>query len=99
MDCDDMFTSMEDDSDRDFISSITAEVIGCLNCSQFFEKLDDLLCPTEGLGSHPEECNRDYKLSQAILREAGFDTADLEDIFDVLRAQEDAATVRFFTMS
>ncbi len=77
---------MEDDADRDFIASITPDVMGCLNRSQFFVKLDDVLCPTD-TGSQPKECSGDYKLSEAILREAGYDATDLEDIFDVLRAQ------------
>lgn len=75
---------MDDNPDRDFISSITPDVMGCLDRSQFFAKLDDLLCPTEGTG---KECGGDYKLSQALLQEAGYDSVDLQDIFDVLRAQ------------
>ena len=78
---------MDDSPDRDFISSITTDVMGCLGRSQFFAKLDDLLCPTGGTGPQAKECCGDYKLSEAILREAGYDSLDLQDIFDVLRAQ------------
>ena len=55
--------------------------------------------PTEGTGSQPNECGGDYKLSEAILREAGYDSAALEDIFDVLRAQGGCCDCEILDMS
>lgn len=76
------FTAMDDD----LIAGITADVMTCLNRAQFFEKLDALFCPKES--SIPRKsCAGDYKISEAILRNVGFDAGDLEDIFNVLRSQ------------
>ena len=76
---------MGDDSHSDIISSITPDVMRCLRRSQFFERLDDVLCPREG--SSPRQCSGDYTLSEPILRDAGYDPEDVQEIFDVLRSQ------------
>jgi hypothetical protein len=76
---------MDDDSHNDLVSSITPFVMNCLRRSQFFERLDDLLCPKEG--STPRDCNGDYALSEPILKEAGYYSEAVQDIFDVLRSQ------------
>ena len=75
---------MHDSTDSDLIAAITPDVMACLRRSQFFEKLDDLLSPTEG-GSG--SCHGDYRLSEDILRSGGYDSEELRDIFDVLRSQ------------
>jgi len=72
--------------DSDFIASITPDVMACLNLSQFFEQLDDLLCPKEKSRAR-EVCQGNYSLSKRVLDLAGFDPTDVEDIFDVLRSQ------------
>jgi hypothetical protein len=73
------------DSD-DFTSSITPDVMTCLHRSEFFQRLDDLLCPTTS--DHVREvCRGDYRLATTLLEGSGFDSTDLEDIFDVLRSQ------------
>jgi hypothetical protein len=79
-----MFTCMTGPDD-DLIASITPDVMRCLDQSNFFEKLDDVLCPEDD--SHPREsCSGDYRLSESILRASGFEVSDFADIFDVLRA-------------
>jgi len=77
---------MEADPDHDLIASITSDVMKCLQRSKFFEKLDDILSPSDG--SQPQEiCNGNYRLSEAILQESGFGSSDFADIFNVLRSQ------------
>ena len=77
---------MTADPDSDSISSIAPDVMKCLRRVQFFERLDDLLCPKGDSGQY-ENCAGDYKISRRILESAGFDSDDLEDMFAVLRAQ------------
>ena len=91
-----MFTCMEAEPDPDLISSITPDVMTCLERSGFFRKLDDLLRPEDHSLPHAD-CRADYELSKSILQEAGFDSSELTDIFGVLRSQEDAATAKFST--
>ena len=76
---------MGDDSHNDLISSITPDVMASLMRSQFFERLDDLLCPRDG--SSPRECSGDYRLSEPILRDAGHDPEAVQEVFDVLLSQ------------
>jgi hypothetical protein len=77
---------VESDPDDDLIASITPDVMGCLQRSKFFEKLDDILSPSDG--SQPlDSCLGNYKLSESVLRASGFDSLDLTDIFDVLKSQ------------
>jgi hypothetical protein len=76
---------MGNDWDKDLISSITPDVMTSLRRSQFFERLDDLLCPSKD--SKPRKCCGDFTLSEPILREAGYDSEAVQDIFDVLRSQ------------
>jgi hypothetical protein len=71
---------------RELISSITPDVMTCLERERFFEKLDDLLSPSEN-SRERENCAGDYKLSETILRAAKFSSEDMGDIFDVLRSQ------------
>ena len=70
----------------DFISSIAPDVMKCLRRVQFFERLDDLLCPKGDSGQH-EVCDGDDRIIKHILGAAGFDSEDLKDMFAVLRAQ------------
>jgi Protein of unknown function (DUF2695) len=81
-----MVTRMDGCTDSDLISSITPDVMACLRRAHFFERLDDRLSP-EGGHEAREVCGGNYKLSKSILEVAGFDSADLEDIFNVLRSQ------------
>jgi len=77
---------MEADADDELIASITPDVMKCLIRSGFFEKLDDLLCPTDD-SRQREGCHGDYKLSESILSASEFEHTDLDDIFGVLRSQ------------
>jgi len=77
---------MDADSDNDLIADITPDVMECLERSKFFGKLDDILSPIDGSQPH-ESCLGNYKLSESILRAAGFDSSDLGDIFDVLKSK------------
>jgi len=81
-----MVSPMDDGIDSDLILSITPDLMACLRRSHFFERLDGLLCPERGLQAR-EVCGGNYKLSKSILEVAGFDSADLEDVFNVLRSQ------------
>jgi Protein of unknown function (DUF2695) len=81
-----MFARMESASDDDLISSITPDVMKCLGRCDFFEKLDDLLSP-EGRSTPSPSCDATFKLSESILNGAGFDRAELTDIFAVLRSK------------
>jgi hypothetical protein len=74
------------DPDDELIASIAPDVMGRLDRSGFFEKLDDLLCPEDP--SHSSAgCGGDSALSEPILRAAGFKGSDLADIFAVLRSK------------
>lgn len=81
-----MVSPMDIGPDSDLIASITPDVMTCFRRSHFFERLDDLLCPTADSGQR-EVCGGDYKISKRILEAAGFDSDDLRDMFAVLRAQ------------
>jgi Protein of unknown function (DUF2695) len=77
---------MESASDDDLISSIAPDVIKCLGRCGFFEKLDGLLSPEDD--SIPAQgCDGTYKLTESILITAGFEQAELADIFGVLRSK------------
>ena len=54
--------------------------------SLFFERLDDLLFPKED-SNQREVCVGNYELSKRVLEASGFDSDDLQEILDVLRAQ------------
>jgi hypothetical protein len=82
----DMFTRMADGADSDLIASITPDVMTCLRRSQFFERLDDLLCPKVGAGQRAS-CAGDYRIATTVLEDTGFDSTELEDIFNVLKSQ------------
>lgn len=73
------------DEDSDHVSSITPDVMICLDRAGFFRKLDDILCPADGSPAGGS-CAGDYTLSKSILQAAGFDPFDLSDIFGVLGA-------------
>ena len=77
---------MEADPDDDLIKLITPDVMKCLDYEDFFEKLDDLLCPKDRSRIR-EECRSDYTLTESILQAAGFDPSELSDILSVLRSK------------
>ena len=77
---------MADGADSDLISSITPDVMTCLRRAQFFERLDDLLSP-EASTNKQAFCAGDYRIATAVLEDTGFDSNELEDIFNVLKSQ------------
>jgi hypothetical protein len=79
-----MFDSVDADPDTEFIGSIAPDVMKCLVRDRFFEKLDDLLSPQDESISH-QKCSGDYKHSESVLLDSGFQRTDLGDIFAVLR--------------
>jgi Protein of unknown function (DUF2695) len=81
-----MVSLMDTGPDSDLIAAITPDVMTCFRRSHFFERLDDLLCPTAESGQR-EVCGGEYKISKRVLEAAGFDSDDLKDMFAVLRAQ------------
>jgi hypothetical protein len=81
-----MFTRMADGADSDLISSITPDVMACLLRLQFFERLDELLCPQTS-ASKQAFCAGDYRIATTVLEDTGFGSTELEDIFSVLKSQ------------
>ena len=81
-----MFARMEPDSDDELISSIAPDVMTCLGRCSFFEKLDELLSPEDN-SSSVEKCDGSFRLSETILVAAGFDRAELKEIFAVLHSK------------
>jgi hypothetical protein len=73
-------------ADNELIASITPDVMRCLAGCNFFEELDNHLCPSDKSSSR-ECCRRDHAIAESILRSHQFDEADRADIFNVLRAQ------------
>lgn len=70
----------------EYVASITSDVLRVLTADGFFEALDDALCPVDD--SKPAvPCRHNYENSERLLKELGFETEDLEDIFDVLRSR------------
>jgi len=86
MDAGVMFARMESDSEDELISPIAPDVMTCLGRCGYFEKLDELLSPEDNSAS-VEKCDGSFRLSETILIAAGFDRAELEDIFAVLHSR------------
>lgn len=81
-----MFTRMGGDTDSGLISSITPDIMTCLRRSLFFERLDDCLCPKEESRGR-EVCAGKFRISEQVLQASAVDAGDLQDIFNVLKAQ------------
>ena len=65
------------------IEAITPYVIEALRKRKFFERLDDQLSPVDA--SIPAKlCAHTYDISTAILKQCGFDAAEIEDIKQVI---------------
>jgi hypothetical protein len=81
-----MFAHMESASDDDLIYSIAPDVMKSLGRCGLFEKLDGFLSPEDNsITAH--SCDGTYKLSESILITAGFERAELSDIFAVLQSK------------
>jgi hypothetical protein len=75
-----------DISDEKLITSITPDVMKCLGSRGFFERLDNLFCPTE-TSRERQHCGGNYEISRSILTSLGFSEEDIEDVCAVLAAQ------------
>ena len=74
------------EDDDHYVSSIAPYVLKSLANCNFFEALDERLCPADSSKSR-EGCRGDYGISEAILRFHGFSEEDLADVFEVLRSR------------
>jgi hypothetical protein len=77
---------VDSEPDPGLIASIADDVMKCLRGAGFFDKLDDLLCPSDA-SKIPERCSGDFRISESILPSCGFEPSDFEDIFGVLRSK------------
>ena len=68
------------------IFEITPDVMRCLEDRRHFEKLDDILCPSDN--SIPvQKCTGTFAISETILSAEGFDDDARADIYGVLRSK------------
>jgi len=74
------------ESEEDFIASITADVVACLNSKNFFRKLDDVFVPASD-SIDAARCNHSFTHSISLLRSLGFDQNDIVEILQVLKQQ------------
>lgn len=75
-----------DNEDEEFLSSITPEVMRALQSHGLMQHLSDLLSPKDASQTR-ETCDGTFRLSERLLRSAGFNDEDLHDISFVLKAQ------------
>jgi hypothetical protein len=71
-------------ADRDFVDSISLDVLGSLNTCGFFSHLEDQLCPADS-SKAPQKCSGDLSASSEILVRLGYDDLDIEEIAAVFR--------------
>jgi len=72
------------ESEEDFVESITADVMSCLDSQKFFTKLDDLFVPP-GNSVNAAHCDHTFTHSTVILQSLGFDQNDITEILQVLQ--------------
>jgi hypothetical protein len=72
--------------DLELAQGIERYVLDALNRVQFFEKLDDLLCPSEP-SLAAVNCIHDYRYSKSLLQETGYDEDEIVDIWCVMRSR------------
>jgi hypothetical protein len=78
---------MNDDDlyDEELVSSIATNVLAVLRREKFFERLDDRFCPS-GSSGRCEHCQHSFEISRSILNDIGFDSAEIQDVIEVLQA-------------
>ena len=69
--------------DEELIAEIKPDVLGTLQKSGFFIRLDELIRPKDGT-SHGQECSGDFSHSKAVLKMCGLAESDWSDVFHVL---------------
>jgi hypothetical protein len=77
---------MPADEDDELVEAIASDVMACLYRIDFLGKLDNVLCADDG-STKNVDCSGDFKHSERLLAASGFDSAELEDIFRVLRSK------------
>jgi hypothetical protein len=77
--------TMNDDLESDFIKDITPGVLSELERIRLFQKLDDQFCPV-GVSDPTVKCGHSYAQTEKILKNAGMDSEDVEDILAVLHS-------------
>jgi len=76
---------MDDDLTSDFIENITPDVLGVLERIRLFQQLDDLFCPQDASNGRVK-CGHSYAQTETIVKVAGMDDEDLEDILAALHS-------------
>jgi hypothetical protein len=79
--------SLEPQEDADYVRDITPDVMGLLQKSHFFERLDEHFCPADEAERKVQCAGHSFKVSREILEELGMGADDTEDVIDVLRSQ------------
>lgn len=69
--------------DDESIEAIKPYVLEALRNKNFFERLDDQLCPVD-VSVPAKACAHTYDISTTTLTECGFDAAEIEDIKQVM---------------
>ena len=77
---------MSAEPDDELINAISSDVMTCLQRSNFFNRLDDLLSP-EVPSVRPRQCTGDFNLCESVLKASGFDASDISHILAVLRSR------------
>jgi len=73
-------------NDPEFIGPVGSDVMGALERSRFFERLDDRLCPADP--AQPRvACGHSFANTIRILRDLAIDLNELQDVIGFLRGQ------------
>lgn len=78
--------SEADFSDAELIASIAPDVMKYLGSRGFFERLDDLFCPTDPSRAR-QQCTGNHEVSMSILKSQGLGEAEIENVCAVFAAQ------------
>jgi hypothetical protein len=68
--------------DEALIREITPDVLAALKRTEYYQALDDVLCPTSNQTA--KVCEGDFAISKSLLLSRGFSDSDLDDVFNVL---------------
>ena len=72
--------------DNELITSITPDVMNCLQRSGFLHRLDERMCP-EDPSRLSEQCHGDFRIARSTLAQSGFTEDEYFDVLHVLMAQ------------
>jgi hypothetical protein len=74
------------DSDADLYEDIATDVLGVLNNSRFFERLDDAFL-SPGSSQPTVKCGHSFTKTTEILLGLGMDAEEIKDVIGVLRSK------------